>query len=114
MPLSDEQWTDLSQRSDRNPIHSGTQLKADIARFLDEHDDQAFTLTEVAENVDAPVGGTGGEASGLRDRVKRTVVSAGKKQLVKYVLNQLVAEGHVETRTRVAGGSETVYYRSAL
>lgn len=114
MPIPDEQWTDLPQSGDRNPVHSGTQLKADIAEFLHDHDDQGFTLTEVAENVDAPVGGAGGETGGLRQRVKRTVVSAGKKQLVKYFLNQLVAEGHVETRMRIDGGSETIYYRSAL
>jgi|APHM01.1.fsa_nt_gi hypothetical protein len=113
MPISEDEWEQASERSDRSPENATTAVKADVAAFLNDHADQGFTLMEVTENVEAPVEDPSGRASGLRQRLKGFVVSTGKKQFVKYVLNQLVAEGHVETRVSTESGTETVYYRAA-
>jgi hypothetical protein len=112
MPISDEEWKEAAKESSANPVHSGT-MKSDIAEFLNEHSDQGFSLTEIADNVDSPLGGSKGSGN-VREKVKQFVTSAGEKRVVKYFLNQLVAEGHVETRIRNNGNSETVYYRSNL
>lgn len=112
MPISDADWKEAAEESPRNPVHSDS-MKADIAEFLNEHSDQGFSLTEIADNVDSPLGG-GSNSGNVRDKVKDLVASAGEKRMVKYFLNQLVAEGHVETRVRIEGDRETVYYRSNL
>src|SRR6056297_2360296 len=97
MPISEGEWNDAAPCSDRDPERSDTGFKADIVDFLTEHDDQAFTLAEIAENVDSRLGG-GDDPDGIKDRVRDFVTTAGEKRLLKYFLNQLVAEGHVETR----------------
>ncbi|WP_075936329.1 hypothetical protein [Halosegnis longus] len=111
MPISAAEWeegNDVVQASPQsNPAPSGA-----IHSFLTDHAEQAFTLIEIADNVDLPVGSTE-RGSGVVETVKAAVTGAGRKRVIKYFLNQLVAEGHVQTAVVVQNGNERVYYRAA-
>jgi hypothetical protein len=110
MPVSEEEWEEAPEHSREDPAN-GSGTKAAIATFLQNHSEQAFTLPEITENVELPVG-NGGENSGITGTLKTIAMSAGKKRVIRYFTNQLVAEGHVQTRILLRNGSERVYYRS--
>jgi hypothetical protein len=109
MPIDDEKWATVMDRSQTDPVEGDSGIKADIARFLADHESQAFTLTEVDENVTVSQFDLGD--SGLKAKVGSLAKGAMKKQVVKHYLNQLVAEGHVATKVELVGGSEKLYYR---
>ena len=109
MPIDAEKWENVMERSQTNPIDAESGLKADIARFLESHESQAFTLTEIDDNVTVSQFDLGD--SGLKAKAGRLAKRAAKKQVIKHFVNQLVAEGHVATRVEMVGGSEKLYYR---
>jgi len=113
MPISDNEWKKALNSSREDPIRSDTSAKSDIARFLDKHSDQAFTLNEITENIDSPLS-SNGTADGAKAKVKGFLASAGEKRMTKYFLNQLVAEGHVKTKIVAKNNTEKIYYRIDL
>jgi hypothetical protein len=109
MPIDEDTWETVMERSQTNPTDAGSGIKADVARFLETHESQAFTLTEIDENVTVSQFDLGD--SGLKAKVGSLAKRAAKKQVIKHFANQLVAEGHVATRVELVGGSEKLYYR---
>jgi hypothetical protein len=109
MPIDDEKWASVMDRSQTDPVDGDSGIKADVARFLADHESQAFTLTEINENVTVSQFDLGD--SGIKAKVGSLARGVAKKQVVKHYLNQLVAEGHVSTGVELAGGSEKLYYR---
>ena len=109
MPIDDEKWERVMDRSRTDPVDGDSGIKADVARFLADHEPQAFTLTEIDENVTVSQFDLGD--SGVKAKVGSFAKGMMKKQVIKHYLNQLVAEGHVSTKVALVGGSEKVYYR---
>ena len=109
MPIDDAEWKEARPRNQKTPSGGAAGLTSDIVRFLETHADQAFTLSEIVESVEFVSAGS--NADGVRGRVADVVRQLTKKRVVEYYCNKLVAEGYVDTRTRVTGETETLYYR---
>lgn len=109
MPIDEDDWERVMDRSRTDPVETASGIKADIARFLADHESQAFTLTEIDENVTVSQFDLGD--TGLKAKVGSLAKRAAKKQVVKHYVNQLVAEGHVSTGIETVGGNEKLYYR---
>lgn len=113
MPIPASEWQDDGQdRAQTDPAADDAGLKSEIIAFLRDHPDQAFTTSEVAANVSSPLS-SGGSAGGIKGTIKDALVQTGEERVIKYFLNQLVAEGHVETRVLMRDATETVFYRAA-